>query len=191
MIQRMNTQCILCKNEFIIRPEDEIFYEQVQSPRPKHCPDCRMMRRLAFRNERTLYKRPCDLCHKDGVSLYPAETSFPVFCHQCWWSDKWDPRDSAMEYDPARPFLEQFKELQSKVPRIALLVIDSVRSDYTNNAGDNKDCYLIFAAEQNEDSLYSRLIMKCKQVCDCAFVYDSELCYECIDCRQCFRCLYS
>ena len=202
----MNKKCDLCSKDFAIRPEDRIFYEQVSAPLPESCPDCRMMRRLSFRNERTLYKRPCDLCKKDGVSLYPPGTPFPVFCHPCWWSDKWDPRDHAMDYDPSRPFLDQFKELQSKVPRIALLVIDSVRSDYTNNAGDNKDCYLIFAAEQNEDSLYSRLIMKCKQaqsmtclrlimkckqVMDCAFVYDSELCYECIDCRQCFKCLYS
>src|SRR3989338_10671220 len=111
--------CVTCKKEFAIRDEDLVFYEQVKSPLPNYCPDCRMMRRLAFRNERTLYKRPCDLCKKDSVSLYPTGTPFPVYCHPCWWSDKWDPRDFAMEYDPKRPFLEQFKELQGKVPRIS------------------------------------------------------------------------
>ncbi len=183
--------CKTCEKEFEIRDEDIVFYEQMKSPLPHYCADCRMMRRLAFRNERTLYKRTCDLCKEGGVSLYNQDTPFPVYCHKCWWSDKWDARDFAMDYDPSRPFLDQFKELQSKVPRIALLVIDSVRCDYTNNAGENKDCYLIFAAENNEDSAYSRLIMKCKSVFDCAFVYDSELCYECIDCRGCFKCLYS
>ena len=64
--------CKTCKNDFEIRNEDKIFYEQVKSPMPDYCPDCRMQRRLAFRNERTLYKRPCDLCKTDGVSLYPA-----------------------------------------------------------------------------------------------------------------------
>ncbi|MEI8130310.1 MAG: zinc-ribbon domain containing protein [bacterium] len=187
----MTKTCATCSKEFVIRPEDQVFYEQVNAPLPKLCPDCRMARRLAYRNERTLYKRVCDLCQKDSISLYPSGTAFPVYCHTCWWSDKWDPREYAMDLDETRPFLEQFRELQSRVPRIALLVIDSVRSDYTNNAADNKDCYLIFAAEQNEDSMYSRLIMRSKQVCDCAFVYDSELCYECIDCRQCFKCLYS
>lgn len=183
--------CQNCKKDFIIRSEDETFYEQMKAPVPLYCPDCRMMRRLAFRNERTLYKRPCDLCEKDGVSIYPSGTPFPVFCHSCWWSDKWDPSEYAQEYDETRSFFDQFKELQGKVPRIALLVIDSVRCDYTNNAGENKDCYLIFAGENNEDCMYSRLIMRSKQCTDCAFIYDSELCYECIDCRQCFKCLYS
>ncbi len=183
--------CKTCTKEFEIRDEDRVFYEQVKSPLPLYCPDCRMMRRLAFRNERTLYKRPCDLCHTDGVSLYPAGTPFPVYCHTCWWSDKWDPKDFAKEYDPTRPFLQQFKELQSKVPRIGLLVIDSVRCDYTNNAAENKDCYLLFAAENNEDCMYGRLIQKCKGCVDCAFTYESELCYECIDCRSCFKCMYS
>jgi hypothetical protein len=187
----INKECKTCNKGFEVRDEDLVFYEQVKSPEPDYCPDCRMMRRLAFRNERTLYKRDCDLCHTSGVSLYPSDTTFPVYCHKCWWSDKWDAREFAMDYDPSRPFLEQFKELQNKVPRIALLVIDSVRCDYTNNAGENKDCYLIFAAENNEDCLYSRLIMNSKFVCDCAFTYDSELCYECIDCRQCFKCMYS
>ncbi len=187
----MNKTCKQCEKDFLVRSEDQVFYEQVKSPLPDYCPDCRMMRRLAFRNERTLYKRPCDLCGKDSVSLYPSRTGFPVYCYTCWWSDKWDPRDFAMDYDSSRSFLEQFKELQAKVPRISLLVIDSVRCDYTNNAGENKDCYLIFAAENNEDCMYSRLIMKSKMVADCASVYESELCYECIDCRQCFKCLYS
>jgi len=183
--------CKTCNKNFEIRAEDLVFYEQMKSPEPDHCPDCRMMRRLAFRNERTLYKRPCDLCNTIGVSLYPENTLFPVYCHKCWWSDEWNAKDFAMDYDPLRPFLEQFKELQGKVPRIALLVIDSVQCDYTNNAGHNKDCYLIFAAEDNENSAYSRLIMNCKTVFDCAFTYESELCYECIDTRKCFKCLYS
>ncbi len=187
----MTKNCKTCKKDFLIRDEDLVFYEQVKSPIPEYCPDCRMARRLAFRNERTLYKRVCDLCKNDGVSLYPSGTVFPVYCHKCWWSDKWDPRDFAMDYAPSRPFLEQFQELQNKVPRIALLVIDSVRSDYTNNAGENKDCYLIFAAEKNEDCMYGRLIQHCKTCVDCAFLYDSEYCYECTDSRNCFKCMYS
>ncbi len=187
----MNKQCNLCKKDFTIRPEDEVFYSQVSVPAPKLCPDCRAMRRLSFRNERTLYKRPCDLCKKDVISIYAPGTPFPVYCHPCWWSDAWDPKSYATDYDPSVPFIDQVGELRSRVPRVALLVVNSVRSDYTNSAGDNKDCYLIFASDGNEDSLYSRLIMKCKQVMDCSFVYDSELCYECVDTRQCFKCMYS
>lgn len=186
-----NKICKTCNKDFEIRKEDAVFYEQIAVPMPEYCAPCRAQRRLAFRNERTLYKRPCDLCAKDGVSLYPSGTPFPVYCHKCWWSDSWDPVDYAMDWDKSKPFLQQFAELKNKVPRIGLLVIDSVNSDYTNNAGENKNCYLIFAAENNEDCAYSRLIMKSRMIFDCSSTYESELCYECIDCKGCFKCIYS
>ena len=154
----MQKNCKNCKKDFEIRDEDQTFYEQVHSPLPEYCPDCRMARRLSFRNERTFYRRPCDLCKKDGISLYPVGTTFPTYCHSCWWSDGWDPKSYAMEYDASRPFMEQFGELLSRVSRIKLNIVGTnVRSDYTNNSGDNKDCYLIFAAENNEDCMYGRL----------------------------------
>ncbi len=187
----MQKNCKNCKENFEIRNEDLIFYDQMKVQTPSHCPDCRMQRRLAFRNERNLYKRVCDLCKKDGVSIYPLSTPFPVYCHPCWWGDGWDPKVFQMEYDKTRSFLDQYKELKNKVPRIALLVINSVNSDYTNNAGECKNCYLIFAAERNEDSAYSRLLMKSKFVYDAVSTYESELCYECVDCKGSFKCLYS
>lgn len=186
----MQKICKTCKKDFEIRREDLVFYEQIKVPPPNHCPDCRTERRLAFRNERTLYKRICDLCKKDGVFLYPSGTTFPVYCHKCWWSDSWNPTTYAMEWDKSKPFLEQFRELKNKIPRISLLVIDSVNSDYTNNAENNKNCYLLFAAGNNEDCMYGRLVQHCKGSVDCDFLYDSELCYECIDTRKSFKCMY-
>jgi hypothetical protein len=183
--------CQNCHSEFWIEPDDFAFYEMMKVPAPKLCPDCRMERRLAFRNERTLYKRACDLCKKDGVSLYPSGTKFPVYCHKCWWSDGWDPVSFGINWDKSRPFFDQFLELKNKVPRIALLVIDSIDSDYTNNSAENKNCYLLFASENDEDCMYGRLIQRCKTSVDCTFLYDSELCYECTDCKKCFKCLFS
>lgn len=187
----MQKKCKTCSEEFEVRPEDKIFYEQVNAPEPNYCPDCRAARRLAFRNERTLYKRACDLCKKEGISLYTKDTLFPVYCHDCWWSDKWDPRDFAKDYDFNKSFFEQYKELQHKVPRLSLMAFNNVRSDYTNGSAENKDCYLVFAADYNEDCLYGRLLQRDKQCVDCAYLHESELCYECIDCRQCFKCMFS
>ncbi len=187
----MNQVCQTCKKNFEIRKEDLTFYEQVNTIPPLDCPDCRVMKRLAFRNERTFYKRACDMCKKDIVSLYPKNSPYTVYCSECWWSDAWDPKSFGIEYDSSKAFFEQFKELQLKVPRLALVRLNSVRSDYTNGASDNKDCYLIFAAEYNEDCMYSRLVQKCKGCIDCAFIHNSELCYECIDVRDCFKCMFS
>jgi hypothetical protein len=183
--------CKTCKKEFVIRDEDLVFYEQMKTASPFYCPECRMARRLVFRNERTLYKRPCDLCKKDKISVYTPESPYPIYCHDCWWSDNWDPKDYAMDYDLNKTFFEQFKELQRKVPRLSLLAFNNIRSDYTNGSAENKDCYLIFAADYNEDCLYSRLLQRDKACVDCAFLHESELCYECVDCRKCFGCMYS
>src|SRR3990167_1666537 len=190
----MQKTCKNCKKDFDIRKEDLIFYEQIKVPPPLMCPDCRMQRRIAFRNERTVYKRACDLCKKDGISIYPSKTPFPVYCHKCWWGDGWDPTIYKMDWNKSRPFLEQFLELKNKIPRIALLVIDSINSDYTNNAAENKNSYLIFAAENNEDCMYSRLIHHCKKCFKCLF---SERLQDCIDvlfsfdmrnCQNCILC---
>src|SRR3989344_8876856 len=118
----MQKSCKSCKKDFEIRKEDKIFYDQIKVPEPNHCPDCRMQRRLAFRNERTMYKRACDLCKKEKISIYPSGTPFPVYCHPCWWGDGWAPEKFAIDYDPLKTFLEQFLELKNKVPRIGLLV---------------------------------------------------------------------
>ncbi len=187
----MHKACKTCKKDFEVKKNDNLFYEKMKVPQPKNCPDCRMKARIAFRNERTLYRRICDLCKKEGVSIYPKDTPFSVYCHQCWWSDGWDPTVYKMDYNPSLSFFEQYKELKTKVPRVALLALQSINCDYTNNAGENKNCYLIFAAENNEDCSYSRLIMKSRHLYDCASTYESELCYECIDCKGCFKCLYS
>ncbi|MBP9712027.1 MAG: hypothetical protein KBD55_03290 [Candidatus Pacebacteria bacterium] len=186
----MNKNCKTCGKDFEIRKEDLIFYEQVKTAPPVDCPDCRAMKRLAFRNERTFYKRNCDMCQKDMVSLYSKESPYTVYCNECWWSDKWDPKDFAQSYDPNKTFLEQYAELQKRVPRLSLMNLNAVRTEYANGSSDNKDSYLIFAAEYNENCMYSRLIQKCKGCVDNAFIHESELCYECIDTRECFKCMY-
>jgi hypothetical protein len=183
--------CKTCNKEFVIRDEDLVFYEQMKTVPPLYCPECRMARRLLFRNERTLYKRPCDLCKKDMITVYTPESPYTVYCHDCWWSDNWDPKSFAMDYNPTREFHNQFKELMERVPRNGLMVLNNVRSEYTNGSAENKDCYLIFAADYNEDCLYGRLLQRDKGCVDCAFLHESELCYECIDCRKCFKCMFS
>ncbi len=187
----INQLCKTCEKEFVIRDEDIVFYEQMKSPHPLFCPDCRMAKRLNFRNERTFYKRPCDMCNKDMITVYTPESPFKVYCHDCWWGDGWDPKDYGVDYDFSKSFFEQYKALQQEVPRLSLMAFNNVRSEYTNGSAENKDCYLIFAADYNEDCMYGRLLQRDKFCVDCAFLHESELCYECTDCRSCFKCMYS
>jgi len=183
--------CKTCSKEFMIRDEDLVFYKQMKTASPLYCPECRMARRLMFRNERILYKRPCDLCKKDMITLYSSEVPYKVYCSTCWWSDEWDPKSFGRDYDFSKTFFDQYEELQKEVPRLGLAAFKNIRSDYTNGSAENKDCYLVFASDYNEDCLYGRLLQRDKQCTDCAFLHESELCYECIDCRKCFKCMFS
>ena len=75
----MQKICKTCKKDFKIEKEDLNFYEKMKAPAPNYCPPCRAGRRLAFRNERTLYKRTCSKSGKQIISIYPENTLFPVY----------------------------------------------------------------------------------------------------------------
>ena len=139
----MQKVCKNCNQRFEIKERDLIFYDQVKVPAPSLCPDCRAMQRLAFRNERTFYKRKCDLCQKSMVSLYAEDSAFPVYCHECWWSDKWDPKNFAQDYDRNKNFFEQYKVLENKKvvidnfqdKTVAFRIINEAIEHYTNTFG--------------------------------------------------------
>ncbi|MBI4653308.1 hypothetical protein HY750_03585, partial [Candidatus Kuenenbacteria bacterium] len=119
----MNTKIKICQNcsrDFQIEPEDFLFYEKINVPAPTFCPECRHQRRLVPRNERSLYKRKCDLCQKEIIAIYNDKDPFPVYCYNCWWSDKWNPFDYGRDYDFLKSFFGQYKALQNVVPRLAL-----------------------------------------------------------------------
>jgi hypothetical protein len=64
------------------------------------------MRRLAFRNERALYKRKCDLCGEEKILIYPKDSIYKVYCYDCFFSDKWDGIEFSKNYDFTKPFFE-------------------------------------------------------------------------------------
>lgn len=183
--------CQNCKKDFIIEADDFSFYEKIKVPAPTWCPDCRQQRRYAWRNERTLYRKDCDLCGKSIVTIYSPNKDLKVYCLKCWWGDGWDPASYGRDFDFSRPFFEQFHDFQREVPRMALLSKNSINSDYTNHSGDNKNVYLSFTCFFNEDIYYSTLIMRSRNCMDSCYIYDgAERLYECIDSRKSYHCQY-
>lgn len=112
--------CQKCKKDFSIEDRDKNFYQKMKVPAPTFCPDCRFQRRLAFFNLTKLYKRSCDLCQKDGLSMYHPDAPYVVYCPKCWWSDQWDFEDFGRDYDFSRPFFEQYHELWKSAPMLGL-----------------------------------------------------------------------
>ncbi|MCX6807264.1 MAG: hypothetical protein NTZ80_00420, partial [Patescibacteria group bacterium] len=178
---------------------DREFYEKVSPifngqkfliPEPTLCPDCREQRRLAVRNERKLYRRKCDLCQRNIISVYHDQAKFPVYCTDCWWSDKWDSTQYAREFDFNRPFFEQFHELQNIVPRIHLSGRNNENSEFVNQETDDKNCYMNVGGHYNEDCYYCTYSIHGRNNVDCYWVIKSELLYQCIQCNNCYNCVY-
>jgi len=187
-------QCQNCKQDFVIEPDDFVFYEKIKIPAPTFCPDCRIIRRMAWRNERTLYHRKCDATGKDVITMFaPAtpeggeprpekdsgrEQPHVVYERDYWWSDNWDQNVSGREYDFSKPFFQQFKELFQRAPLPNLANSNTRNSDYGNHNADMKDCYLTYASFRNEDSSYCSGIVDCKNCVDVYKGLNFMQCYE-------------
>ncbi len=197
----MRKTCATCRQNFEITDDDIAFYAEIspvfggkkqQIPPPTLCPECRMQRRLAWRNEKRLYHRKCDMTGKQIISIYAQDKPYTVYEHREWYSDKWDALSYGKDFDFSRPFFEQMDELLHAVPmRSVNLQAENENCEYTNLSTRNRNCYLIFAANDNEDSYYSTYLHRSKNVIDCFFSFDCELCYECIDCYGCQRLQHS
>ncbi len=174
--------CQNCQTNFVIDQQDFDFYKKMKVPAPTSCPSCRFQRRLMFRNERTLYRRTCDLCKKSMVTVFAPEKKLVVYCSACWYSDKWDDGAFYLDYDPSRNIFEQMMELQKKTPHMSLIHDYStlVNSEYVNHAGSMKNCFLVFNADFDENVQYSSVVVRLKDSMDCIMVGESELCYETI-----------
>lgn len=182
--------CQQCRGEFDVTADDQVFYKKLNVPEPAWCPICRFKRRAQFRNERMLYPRKCGLCGKSIITMYHPKTPYTVYCHACFDSDKWDGRTFAKPYDAARPFLDQLRELMDVVPRQATYTNHTENSEFTNLAGYNKNCYLLFNSAYNEDAMYSRGLSRCRDVMDAYYCVGDERCYEAINVHQSNGVLY-
>lgn len=190
-MQSETKQCQNCKKDFTIGLDDFSFYKKIGVCVPVDCPSCRAQLRLSFRNERVFYKRKCDKCEKEVVSMYSPNKPFKVYCYDCWNSLDWGGEDFGLDYNPDKPFFEQFESLWKSTPKVSLVYMRSPGSDYTNISADNKNCYFIIESSNNEDAIHSYWVQECRDVVDTSFASKCELTYESDDCYNSYKILYS
>ncbi len=168
-----------------------VFEGQKQSiPAPTLCPPCREQRRLSFRNQQTLYRRPCALCGQKIIAIYSAEKPHVVYCPTCWWSDKWDGLTFGADVDLEESFFDQFVRLMQKVPHISALQVNCQNSDYTNQSYNNRDSYLSSAIKDCDAVLYVQNANKISDCLDASYCFDSQLLYECTDVSNSYDCFF-
>lgn len=221
----MEKICKNCGHNFLITQADEAFLKKIgeasiakrKIPLPTLCYECRQMRRLAWRNERYMYRRKCDFTGESIISMYPPDSPFKIYTQNIWWGDTWDALEYGRDFDFRRPFFEQFRELQLLVPRVALVNKQSENSEFTNHSGKNKNCFMSAVTFGSEDIYYSDWIMDhCRDLVDCSYLLegcelcyetyyawgsyraffcdfikrcaDTWFCYDCINCKDCFMC---
>jgi hypothetical protein len=188
-----NKICQNCKKEFTIEAEDFNFYEKIKVPAPTWCPECRLVRRLIWRNDRYLSKIKCKLCGESTFSAFTEDSGLDLYCVNCWIGDKWNPLDYARDYDFSRPFFEQFGELIRKVPTEARFVSATtlINSDYVNLSSSLKNCYLIYNSDYDENCMYGSEIENSKDCVDNTMIDACEQSYGNVNCQKCFKIFFS
>ncbi len=157
-------------------------------PKPKLTPEQRAQRRMGFANQRNLYWRKCAVTNKKILTNYPPESRVPIYDISYWYSDSWDMFATGRDFDFSKTFFEQFSELLKVAPRPNLQRSPEYdeNSEYTNYAGKNKNCYMVFDSDKNWDCYHSYSINSCRDVLDCFRLDECELCYECVDSSNCY-----
>jgi len=174
--------CQNCKSDFIVEPDDFSFYEKMKVPAPTFCPECRRMRRLAWYNLMNLFHRNCDLCGEKFISTYPKEAPYVVYCHKCWWSDKWSFQDFGVDYNFSKPFFQQFDELMHKVPLLGITNSTTITGfPYNNYATYIKDCYFTFDSDFNQECAYGITMTRNRESFDSSMIMDCDTCYDCMN----------
>ncbi len=183
--------CQNCKNSFTIEPDDFGFYEKINVPPPTFCPECRMVRRMAWRNERSLFKRKCGKTGKEIITMFHPDVNVVIYDRDEWWGEDWNPFDYGIAYDFTRPFFEQFKELLSKVPLQSLGNTHVINSPYVNHSADSRDCYLTYGSWKNERVYYSEGMVDTKDCFDMYITGNAEKCYGGLMCTGVYKTHFS
>lgn len=191
MTQAENKVCQNCHTQFTIEPDDFEFYEKFKVPPPTWCPECRIQRRILFRNERKLFRVKDGITGEPILTIFPPESGYTIYDNSYWWSDKWDPLTYGQDFDSSRPFLAQFQELSVKVPRYRSAAINMVNSDYSGNADGLKNCYLLFNSNYTEDCAYGNGIDYSRNCYDNSHLKKCELCYDSFWLTNCYETQFS
>jgi hypothetical protein len=191
-MESQNKVCQNCKLDFIIESDDFSFYEKMKVPPPTWCPDCRMVRRLVWRNERNLFRRKDALTGEDSFSGFPAEANLNTYENNYWYGDKWDSLYYGVDYDFSKSFFSQFHDLLSRVPLPAKSSAGfMINSDYCNEAGRLRNAYLCFDSDFVENSAYLVKATNINDSFDSHEIIEDELYYEDVMVYKSYRTFYS
>ncbi len=190
-IKTENKKCQNCKQDFTISEEEFSLYKKVGVELPTLCFFCRIKLHLSFWVFGKFRKGVSDLSGESLITVMPANARYPIYKAKEWWSDAWDPMKFAVDYDENRPFFDQLKELQEKIPRPHQQGTNSTNCDWCDDAWDSKNCYLSRAMLKCENLSYCYRVVEVKDSYDVALSYNLQNSYDCVSCHDSFNLNFS
>ena len=214
-MEHQTKTCEYCAKAFQITPEELSMYQKIELEIPSHCMDCRFAQYFAFWPYGKFRKGTSALSGDSLITMLPTNARYPIYSAKEWWSDAWDPMDYGMDYDETRPFFEQLKELQEKVPRPHQQGTNNLGCDWCDDAWDSKNSYLSRSIARCENVLYGYRAFDVKDSSDISHAFSLDNCYDCtysfnsynlifsrncrdcidsaflFDCRNCSNCFLS
>ncbi len=187
----MQKTCPTCGSVFALSPEETAWYARVSFPPVADCFTCHQKHHMIFRNSRSLHHRACDATGQDIISIYASDLPYKVYRSDVWYGDTWDAVSMGRPFDFSRPFFGQFHELDLAVPRLALNNVNAENSDYCNMTYGNRNCYLVFGGDFNEDTMYGTLCMHNRSCMEIDFTNECELCSEISNSIGCYGCHFT
>ncbi|MCA9364000.1 hypothetical protein KC727_02165 [Candidatus Kaiserbacteria bacterium] len=180
-------ECRFSKRQFYVRPEDVAFYKKIGVPLPTLSPNERARRKFGYFNIYNLFRVNSTHSNKSIIAAYPPNTPYPIYEHEVWNGEGWNPHEFAHDYDPNRDFFSQYQDFQRSVPRANLNIKNSVGSDFTNNTSRVKNCYLVFDAIESEECAYCIYLEQSKYCYNGFGPINSEITYEAVISERLYR----
>ncbi len=186
-----NKICTHCNTSFQITDKEKGMYEKVDIAIPDICTSCRWKQHMAFWPFGKFRTGRSDLSGESLITVLPEHARYPIYTSKEWWSDEWDAMDYGQEYDSSRPFFDQLKELQEKVPRPHQQGAQSIDCDWCDDAWESKNCYLSRSIKNAENLLYGYRAIDVKDSADISHVFTLDNCYDCGYCFSSYNLLFS
>src|SRR3989338_6511105 len=147
--------CEHCKQNFEISEEELNLYKKVGIELPTLCFFCRIKLHLSFWMFGKFRKGKSDLSGESMITVLPENSRYPIYTLHEWHSDKWDAMSYGQDYDPERPFFEQLKELQEKVPHPHQTGTKNTDCDWSDDVYNSRHCYLSRSIDAGEYLYYA------------------------------------
>lgn len=187
----LNKVCTDCKKEFNIDSGDLDLYDKVGLKIPDQCFECRVRHHFAFCLFGKFRKGVSDLTGESLITVLPENPRYPIYKSHEWWGDAWDPMSFGRDYDPARPFFDQLKELQEKIPRSHQTGENNTNCDWCDDVWESKNCYLCRSLLKCENVSYVYRVIGTKDSFDIFYSFNLQNSYECLFCHNSFNLNFS